>query len=610
MPVESGNGSVRLTGHRLRNANLRQRSLARAEEAPPLARAMVHIRAQALGMTRLEFARRSGIKRGTLRDAELGVHIPTRRIVRQFLRCCRKWGVGAASLDEVCRLYTGPVDTLGGWLASLELQAGSPRALARRVGISPATLWEYRRGNFPVPLPLLRRLCQSAGAEPAPAEALWLAAERQRLRRRSYPEALAEFWVHCARLGHAEKHLLALGLGTAAARRLRYLELPPWEDMAVVVRALCPKDKDFLALKQLWARHLRDQDQQPFNPFGQRIQQLRRQRGISRRELADLFRIGGKKPARIIKYIEEDGFYSARAYPAGLAALLARDSAEQDRLLERWRKRRLLFHRRHRPETRTNLRLAREMYGFGIADMEPILGYSSLEYQRIERGTIALADTASDRILQAILQAGQKRIAALAGAWQARQAERVAWQSPPTVQALFTLLARREGGLIGLARFLDKAGLRGLGKTRLRTIARRGKLPTWPVVEQVARACGVVDLSEARQDWSERYRVQLQKRGASPLGVEIRALIAETDATVRAFNGRLGLNCSVLVRNLQGLDRDEAVSWRSVERILRAAGLYADHPRWREIRGLWYTADSRRPKDSFNHRQPDGAGRR
>ena len=62
MPDHSGNGSVRLTGHRLRNANLRKRSLARAEGAPPLAKAMVRIRAETLSMTRMEFCRRSGIR--------------------------------------------------------------------------------------------------------------------------------------------------------------------------------------------------------------------------------------------------------------------------------------------------------------------------------------------------------------------------------------------------------------------------------------------------------------------------------------------------------------------------------------------------------------------
>jgi hypothetical protein len=84
----------RLAGHALRNANLRKRSLARAQEASPLARTLVILRARVLGLTRLEFARRSGISRGTLRDLELGIHIPTRRILQQFVDYCRSCGVG------------------------------------------------------------------------------------------------------------------------------------------------------------------------------------------------------------------------------------------------------------------------------------------------------------------------------------------------------------------------------------------------------------------------------------------------------------------------------------------------------------------------------------
>src|SRR5262249_44779641 len=137
---------------------------------------------------------------------------------------------------------------------------------------------------------------------------------------------------------------------------------------------------------------------------------LREEQGISRRELADLFGIGGKKPARIIKYIEEDGFYSAQAYPAGLVAVLAAEPDARDPLLRAWRRRRAQSHRRHRPETRTDLRLMREIYGFELTDMEPILGYSNLEYQKIERGVVPLLDTARDRILQAIDQAGKDRV--------------------------------------------------------------------------------------------------------------------------------------------------------------------------------------------------------
>ena len=124
-------------------------------------------------------------------------------------------------LDEVRRLYAGPRGTLTELIAWLEVQAGSARELARRVGISPSTLWEYRRGRFPLPLPLLREICEAGGEDPSAAEPLWQTAERKRLLERGYPEALAEFWALCHRAGHAEKDLPALGVGTAALRKLR-----------------------------------------------------------------------------------------------------------------------------------------------------------------------------------------------------------------------------------------------------------------------------------------------------------------------------------------------------------------------------------------------------
>jgi transcriptional regulator with XRE-family HTH domain len=592
-----------LTGHALRNAHLRQHSLERARTAPPLARTLVTIRAETLGMTRLEFARRSGISRGTLRDWELGVHTPTRQTLQQFVLFCRQQGVSAPQLEELRGLYAGPGDTLGQLIARLELQAGSPRELARRVGISPATLWEYRRGNFPLPLALLRHLCKAAGEDSARAEILWHQAERQRLSDRGYPEALAEFWVRCARAGYAEKHLLTLGLSTATVRRLRYLELPPWPEVEKVVVLLSHGPEEVQALKRIWIRNENDQQQQRHDGFGARMQQHRKLHGIRRRELADLFGIGGKKPARIIKSIEEDGFYSAQAFPAGLAAVLTRKKADEAQLLDLWRQRRQQFHRRHRPETRTDLRLAREIYGFELKDMEPILGYSSLEYQRIERGVTPLLPTARERILQAIDDAGHRRVDALLRRRTTRELERAAWRSPQSVPALVTLLARREGGLVPLARLLRKSGLKSFWPGRLKAIARGRAIPPWPVVEQLGSTCGVHDLTEVRRDWAQRYRAQLQTHCASPLGVEIRLLIAEVAPTLRSFSPRLGFNYSVLVRDLKRIDRDEPGRWFHVERILIAVGVPVDDDRWREMHALWYTACERRKKTTpFGHR--------
>ena len=412
MPLNPHHPADALKGHALRNAHLRERAVRRAETAPPLARILVTIRAELLGLTRLELARRSGISRGTLRDLELGIHTPTRRILQQLLAFYQRSEVAAEHLEELRRLYAGAGDTLEEFIARLELRAGSSRELARHVGISAATLWEYRRGNFPLPLELLRRMCAAVGEDAAAGETLWREAERQRLRQRGYPESLVEFWVLCSRGGYSEKHLLSLGMSTAAVRRLRYLELPPWCEVAEVARQL-GDDEELRHLEELWRRDEEDQSTGLPDAFGARLRQLRKKQGISRRELADLFAIGGKKPARIIKYIEEDGFYSAQAYPAGLVALLSDRDKERVALLAAWQQRRRQFHRRHRPETRLDLRLARELYGFEPRDMESILGYSSLEYQKIERGVQVLSSTAYERIVQAIHSAGQGRVEAL-----------------------------------------------------------------------------------------------------------------------------------------------------------------------------------------------------
>jgi hypothetical protein len=380
-------------------------------------------------------------------------------------------------------------------------------------------------------------------------------------------------------------------VSTATVRRLRYLELPPWPEVERVARVLSRSDQEFQILKRLWVQDR--QEHAPRDCFGKRLAQLRKSRGISRRELADLFGIGGKKPARIIKYIEEDGFYSAKAHPAGLAAILADDPAEQSRLLELWQERRRLFHRRHRPETRIDLRLARERYGFDLQDMEPILGYNRAEYQRIERGVTPLLETAIARILQAIHQAGQRRVATVLQRKSSRATDDAAWKAPPSVAAMITLLARREGGLIPLTRYLRKAGLRGLWAGRLRAIVRGKEIPAWKVLELIAQVCGVVDCTELRRDWARRYRARLQGQVRSPLAVELRMLIAQVAATLRDFSPRLGFNYSVLIRDLQRINADHQIRWFHVERILTAAGLTYGDEHWKEIHALWYTTGDR-----------------
>lgn len=595
MPSKSHQNGHALAGHALRNSNLRARSIARSAEAPALARVAVAIRAGELGMTRLEFSRSSGISRGTLRDFELGVHKPTRQTLRRFIAFCQRRQVESKQLESLEREYAGRCDSLESLIARFELRAGSARELARRIGISTSTLWEYRRGNFPLPWPLFERCCRAVGDDADSLEAIWQASHRRRLIARGYPEAWAELCVWCCRKNRSESYLLKLGMSTSALRRLGYLELPPWSDVEQAARALAPANDALQELKRLWQRNEAEQRQRAKDDFGAQLKRLREARGTTRRELADLFAIGGKKPARIIKYIEEDGYYSVQAYPAGLAAVLTDDAAARQRLLEAWQYRRRQFTCRRRPEMRVDLRLIREMYGFEFRDLKPILGYSSLEYQKIERGVEALLDTARERIVEALHEAGQRRVDELLERLAARKRERLAWRSPPTVTALISLLAQREGGLAPLARKLAAGKLAGASIPRLREIAAGRDVPPWKLLDQIGEICGVADLVSVRGDWKRRYRAKLERQGISPLAVELRLLIAETAPTMRVFSKHLPFNYSVLVRDLQRIDRNRPLKWFHVERILDAAGLRTNSERWQEIRILWYTNHERRP---------------
>jgi hypothetical protein len=186
---------------------------------------------------------------------------------------------------------------------------------------------------------------------------------------------------------------------------------------------------------------------------------------------------------------------------------------------------------------------------------------------------------------------------------RAIQAAELAWKAPRSVSELITLLARREGGLAPLVRLLRKTrGLDGLSTVRLRGIVRGAETPPWCLLYAIGAACGVEDLTVAHHDWIERYRAALDEWCPSPLGIELRLLIAETAPSLRAFSPRLGFNYSVLTREFQRIDRDEPIKWFHIERILHAAGVPTDSDRWREVRALWSTAESRRKKtvNTFN----------
>jgi transcriptional regulator with XRE-family HTH domain len=281
--------------------------------------------------------------------------------------------------------------------------------------------------------------------------------------------------------------------------------------------------------------------------------------------------------------------------------VLTANDSERERLLGAWQDRRRQFHRRRRPETRIELRLARERYGFQPRDMEGVLGYSALEYQKIERGVSPLLASAEDRILTAVHQAGAKRLSELLNECRRRQRDQAAWRTPTSVPMLVSLLARREGGLIPLARQLREAGLPRLWPGRLRAIRQGEEVPAWPVLKQLAEAAGVVELTEVRRDWVERYRARLEEHYPSPLGVELRLLIGEQVATLRELSPRLGFNYSVLIREFQRIDRDEPLRWFHVERLLGILGVAPLSERWRAIRALWSTAGQRnKPKKDVN----------
>src|SRR5207237_6841898 len=119
------------------------------------------------------------------------------------------------------------------------------------------------------------------------------------------------------------------------------------------------------------------------------------------------------------------------------------------------------------------------------------------------------------------------------------QAAELAWRARRSGSELITLLARREGGLAPLVRLLRQTPvLDGLSTVRLRGIVRGTETPPWCLLFAIGAACGVEDMTVAHHDWAERYRKALESWCPSPLGAELRVLIAEVAASLRAFSPR------------------------------------------------------------------------
>ena len=234
-----------------------------------------------------------------------------------------------------------------------------------------------------------------------------------------------------------------------------------------------------------------------------------------------------------------------------------------------------------------DLRMHREFFGFNINDAARVLGYTSLEYQKIERGIEQLSDSARTRILKALSESGYEKVGEIFQRRSQRDMKRVAWKSPGSVSEMIRLLAVREGGLVPLSRKLRDAKLSGISPPRLRSYLQEEETPSWSLLHEIAESCGVKNLGDVHINWIHRYREQLNQKSDSSLAVELRLLIAEVAPTLRAFAKRLPFNYSVLLRDLYRVEGHEPIKWPHIERLLRAAGLPSSSERWRVLVRLW-----------------------
>ena len=206
----------------------------------------------------------------------------------------------------------------------------------------------------------------------------------------------------------------------------------------------------------------------------------------------------------------------------------------------------------------------------------------------------SIQSNAEHVLIDAIHQAGKQRVQDVLNYRADCEIARQAWRTPGSIRELIERLAQREGGLLPLVRCLKLPGLKESWLRRLRAIARGEETPSWPQIQQIARAGEVVDLSQVHRDWAIRYRAWLTSQEHPPLAIELRLLIAEVAPSLRAFSSRVTFGYPVLIRDLQHIGRQQPLKWFHVERLLRAAGLSPDGERWHKILALWRPLEPRR----------------
>ena len=406
----------RLTGHALRNANLR--AFPGPHRGPAAGPRPRHPPRRVLGLTRLEFCA-APASAGAPCATWSWASTPRRRhTLQQYVNFCRRCGgCGRAPGGTVPPLCRGPGIGSG---------SGSP---AWSCGPVRRPSWPAAPASAPAPsgntaAATSRCPCRSCAGcarpsartppRPRPCGTRRNAAAPPGAR---LPGGAGRVLGALPREGYAEKHLPGLGLGTAALRRLRYLELPAWPEVAAVARTLCRDDDEWRVPGTPLAGEERDRERASSpTPSAHACTKLRQAQGH-----------GPPRAGRPVRHRRQEAGADHQVRRGRRLSTPRRptprvwspcwpDEAEEQRarLLGLWEERRRQFHRRHRPETRLDLRLAREPYGFELQGHggHPGVRAAGVPANRARRRA-RCRSAAQARILQAIERAGQQRVAAL-----------------------------------------------------------------------------------------------------------------------------------------------------------------------------------------------------